>query len=255
MESHFEPLGTGPRGQELRVCVSRLHKFGTDAFLLADFARARHKDLCADLGTGCGIIPMVLYKKYDPKKIYAVELQPEAAALCRETVAASGAEETVLPLEADLRELGPLIPACSLDLITCNPPFQDPGTGLLSEIPGRRQARHELTCTLDDLCRAAARMLRFGGRLCLCQRPERLADVICTLRAHRLEPKRMRLAAKDAGSLPWLVLIEAKYGSKPFLQVEPPLFSMNPDGSFTDEMLNIYGNIPTVHNAERKEAE
>ena len=236
MESHFEPLGTGPRGQELRVCVSRLHKFGTDAFLLADFARARHKDLCADLGTGCGIIPMVLYKKYDPKKIYAVELQPEAAALCRETVAASGAEETVLPLEADLRELGPLIPAGSLDLITCNPPFQDPGTGLLSEIPGRRQALHELTCTLDDLCRAAARLLRFGGRLCLCQRPE-------------------RLAAKDASSLPWLVLIEAKYGSKPFLQVEPPLFSMNPDGSFTDEMLNIYGNIPTVHNAERKEAE
>ncbi len=253
MEHQFESLGTGPLGRELLVSVSRLHKFGTDAFLLADFARARHRDLCADLGTGCGIIPMVLYKKYFPNKIYAVELQPDAAALCRETVEASGAEKTIFPLEADLRDLGGLIPPGSLDLVTCNPPFQDPGTGLLSEIPGRRMARHELTCTLDSLCRSAARLLRFGGRLCLCQRPERLADVICTLRAHRLEPKRLRLAAKDSVSLPWLVLIEAKLGARPFLQVEPPLFSMNLDGSFTNEMLNIYGNIQSVSNLERDE--
>ena len=90
MEYTFESLGPGPLGRELLVCVSPVHKFGTDAFLLADFAKARHKDLCADLGTGCGIIPMVLYKKYFPKKIYAIELQPEAAAQCRETVKVSG---------------------------------------------------------------------------------------------------------------------------------------------------------------------
>ncbi len=246
MSLSFESLGTGPLGRELQVCVSSVHKFGTDAFLLADFAKARHKDLCADLGTGCGIIPMILYKKYFPKKIYAVELQSDAAAQCRETVSASGAEETIFPIEGDLRQLGDAIPAGSLDLITCNPPYKIANTGLLNDDPGRQIARHELTCTIEDVCKTAARLLKFGGRLCICQRPERLADVICAMRAAGIEPKRLRFAAKNPETLPWLFLLEGKRGAKPFLQVEPPLSSMNPDGSFTEEMLNIYGNIPNV---------
>ena len=255
MAFHFESLGMGPLGQELRVCISEVHKFGTDAFLLADFASARHKDLCADLGTGCGIIPMILYKKYYPKKIYAVELQTDAAEQCRQTVDASGAAETIVPLEADLRALDGLIPAGSLDLVTCNPPYKIARTGFLNEDPGRCLARHELSCTIDDVCRTAARLLKFGGRLCLCQRPERLADVICAMRAHQIEPKRLLFAAKDPQTLPWLFLIEGKRGAKPFMQVETPLSAMNPDGSFTNEMLNIYGNIQTVNNAEGDETQ
>lgn len=251
MSLAYETLGTGPLGRELRVCVSPIHKFGTDAFLLADFAGARRKDLCADLGTGCGIIPMILYKKYFPRKIYAVELQPEAAAQCRETVSCSGAEETVFPIEGDLRRLGDAIPAGSLDLVTCNPPYKTAGTGLLNEDPGRQLARHELSCTIDDVCAAAARILKFGGRLCVCHRPERLADVVCAMRAHNIEPKRLRFAAKNAGALPWLFLMEGKLGARPFLRTEPLLCSMNPDGSFTDEMLKIYGNIQNVDENSR----
>lgn len=254
MSLHFESLGTGPLGQELCVCVSDVHKFGTDAFLLADFAAARHKDVCADLGTGCGIIPMVLYKKYYPNKIYAVELQADAAKQCRRTVDASGAAETIVPIEADLRALDGFIPAGSLDLVTCNPPYKVAQTGFLNEDPGRCIARHELSCTIDDVCRTAARLLKFGGRLCLCQRPERLADVICSMRAHQIEPKRLRFAAKNPQTLPWLFLIEGKRGAKPFMQVEPPLSAMNSDGSFTNEMLKIYGNIQTVNNEERDKA-
>lgn len=248
----FESLGSGPRGEDLQVCVGPVHKFGTDAFLLADFAQARHKDLCADLGTGCGIIPIVLYKKYDPCKIYAVELQPEAAAQCRETVQTSQLEEKIFPIEADLRELGDRIAPGTLDLVTCNPPYKISCTGILNDDRQRQIARHEITCTIEDVCRTASRLLKFGGRLCICQRPERLADVICAMRAHRLEPKRLRFAAKDAQTLPWLMMIEAKLGAKPFIQVEQPLFSMNPDGSFTDEMLKIYGNIPNVNDREEK---
>ncbi|MGI5894634.1 MAG: tRNA1(Val) (adenine(37)-N6)-methyltransferase [Candidatus Merdivicinus sp.] len=246
MEWKFESLGIGPHGNELFVCVGEIHKFGTDAFLLADFARARHKDLCADLGTGCGIIPIVLYKKYQPSKIYAVEIQSDAAAQCRQSISASQLEEIIHPIEGDLRELDGKIPNGSLDLITCNPPYKIAQTGILNPDPGRQIARHELSCTIDDVCQTASRLLKFGGRLCICQRPERLADVICAMRRYHLEPKRLRFAAKNAQALPWLFLIEAKLGAKPFLEVEPPLFSMNPDGSFTNEMLNIYGNIPNV---------
>lgn len=248
MEYTFESLGLGPLGRELLVCVSPVHKFGTDAFLLADFARARHKDLCADLGAGCGIIPMILYKKYFPKKIYAIELQPEAAAQCRETVKVSGAEERVIPIEGDLRTMEAL-PLASLDLITCNPPFQSQDTGLLSKDPGRRIARHELTCTLEDVCAAGRRLLKFGGRLCVCQRPERLADAVCAMRAYGIEPKRLRFAAKNPSSRPWLFLLEGKLGAKPFMQTEPLLSAMNRDGSFTEEMLNIYGNLPEGKNS------
>ena len=225
MSLAYETLGTGPLGRELRVCVSPVHKFGTDAFLLADFAGARRKDLCADLGTGCGIIPMILYKKYFPKKIYAVELQPEAAAQCRETVSCSGAEETVFPIEGDLRRLGDAIPAGSLDLVTCNPPYKTAGTGLLNEDPGRQLARHELSCTIDDVCAAAARILKFGGRLCVCHRPERLAELFAALQSHGLEPKRLQLVQHGPDNPPSAALVEAVRQGRPGLAVLPTLLN------------------------------
>ena len=99
---------------------------------------------------------------------------------------------------------------------------------------------------MEDVCKTAARLLKFGGRLCICQRPERLADAVCAMRAYKIEPKRLRFAAKNPETPPWLFLLEGKLGAKPFLQVEPPLSAMNPDGSFTNEMLKIYGNIQSV---------
>lgn len=231
-----EPLGGG-----FTLCVSKEHTFGTDAFLLADFARPRHKDLVADLGTGCGIIAMLMAKNAAPRQIYAVDLQPQAIEQLKQGLARS-VPCPIVPVCADLRTMTE-IPKESLDLITCNPPYKSSGAGILSEGAAARIARHETACTLDDICQKAASLLKFGGRFCLCQRPERLCDVLCAMRQAKLEPKRLRPVAKTAASAPWLFLVEGKKGAKPFLQMEPTLALYQPNGELTEEFgrISSYG--------------
>ena len=211
-------------GQNVWVCVSKEHRFGTDAFLLSDFAAPRRKDVVCDFGTGCGIIPLYLYKEYSPTLCYGVELQPQGAEQFQKGIERSGASERVKALCADLKDAPALLPKGSFDLVTCNPPYKASGAGIESGGEAARIARHEIFCTIDDVCASASALLRFGGRLCLCQRPERLADVLCAMRENGIEPKRLRFVSKDPAGRPWLFLVEGKKGSKPFLQLEPPLF-------------------------------
>ena len=215
----FESLGGG-----VWVCVSEAHRFGTDAFLLADFAAPRKKDRVCDLGTGCGILPLYLYQRYSVASCCGVELQEDAALQFQKGIERSGAGERLRALCADLKDAPGLLPKAGFDLVTCNPPYKANGAGIESGDPAARIARHEISCTVGDVCRSASALLRFGGRLCLCQRPERLADVICGMRENGLEPKRLRFVAKNPAGRPWLFLIEGKKGSKPFMQTEPPLF-------------------------------
>lgn len=218
-QGHFEQLGDG-----VFVFVSDEHRFGTDAFLLSDFAAPRRKDTVCDFGTGCGIIPLYLYKEYSPKHCIGVEIQPEGARQFEKGIEASGAGERLSALCADLSNAPELLQKGTFDLVTCNPPYKAAGAGIKSAGDAQRIARHEIFCTIEDVCRSAAALLRFGGRLCLCQRPERLADVIVAMRANGVEPKRLRFVSKNPQGRPWLVLVEGKKGSKPFLQMEPPLF-------------------------------
>ena len=219
--------------------VSPEHRFGSDAFLLAHFARARRRDTVCDLCSGCGIVPLLLARQDPPQRIYAVEIQPEAAALIERGAAESGLDGRIVPVCADLRRLEtPGAESC--DLVTCNPPYRPAGSGALSGSEAARIARHEVLCTLEDVCRSAARLLKTGGRFCLCQRPQRLGDVICALRAARLEPKRLRFAAKTPQDPPWLCLIEGRKGGRPGLSVEPVL-GMYEDGRFSAEMETVYG--------------
>ena len=200
------------------------HRVGTDACLLAAFAAPRKIDTACDLGTGCGVIPLLWFAgESPPQAAFALELQPSAADLARQGAAHSGLEERLHVLEGDIRELPDILPWGEFDLVTCNPPYKAAGAGVLSASGSGKIARHETTCTLDDVCRAGARLLRFGGRLCVCQLPERLPDLICAMRAYKIEPKRLKFVQKDASSPPWLVLCEGKLGSKPFLQVDAPL--------------------------------
>lgn len=231
-----ESLGGG-----LFAAVSKDHRFGTDAFLLADFAAAKHKDRAVDLGAGCGIIPLLLYKMYRPAYIAGVEIQPEAAALFRASTALSGLQDKITPICADLRRLNGLLLPEKFDLVTCNPPYEAPGTGKLNDSAARSTARHELSCTIGDAAAAAFRLLKTGGRFCLCQRPGRLADVMDALRAHRLEPKRLRLVCQSPQHQPWLFLIEGKKGAKPGLSILPNLWMTDADGSYSAELLHIYG--------------
>lgn len=228
---------TEPLGQGYVLCVSSAHTFGTDAFLLADFCRARHKDTVADFGTGCGIIAMLLAKNAAPKQIYAVDIQPKAIEQLKAGLSLS-VPCPITPICADLKTLTD-IPAESLDLIVCNPPYKAPSAGILSETSADRIARHETVCTIEDICQKAARLLKFGGRLCFCQRPERLCDVLCAMRTAGIEPKRLQMVSKNSQTAPWLFLVEGKKGAKPFLQVEPAFLLYDADGAPTKELQRV----------------
>ena len=228
----FELLKEG-----LYVCRSDIHSFGTDAFLLTGFCRYRERDTVCDLGTGCGIIPMLMQRSRPPKTVYAVDIQPDAIEQLRLGLEKSTVSCNIQPVCADLRDLS-MLPREQFDLVTCNPPYKAENAGILSDDPQKQIARHETACTVSDICAAAYRLLRYHGRLCLCCRPERLADIICAMRENRIEPKRLRFVSKTPDSPPWLFLIEGMKGAKPFLQVEQTLFVRSGDG-MTSEAAQI----------------
>lgn len=224
--------------ETISVCVTPEHKFGTDAFLLADFAQVRHKDVVCDLGTGCGIIPFILTKSAQPKLIYGVDIQEKAIEQFKIALEYNKTDN-IIPICKDLKELTE-IPVGSLDVVTCNPPYKANNAGILSELTAEQIARHEVMCTIDDICQKASKLLKFGGKLCICQRPERLPDVISAMRNAKIEPKRLQFVSKTGKEAPWLFLIEGKKGAKPFLQVLPTLPVYDGE-DFSPEMIKIYG--------------
>lgn len=229
----FESLGDG-----FEICVSAEHRFGTDAFLLADFAKPRKKDLVCDFCSGSGIIAVLMKRNFDPKFIYAVEIQKKAVEQMKLTVEKSGISPCGFKIiSGDLKDFGA---EKELDLITCNPPYKINNTGAKNDSDAVSIARHEVLCSFEDVCKSAAKNLKFGGRLCICNRPERLCDIMVAMRNNKLEPKRVRFVSKTPKDAPWLVLVEARKGGNPFLQVEPNLFVQNENGDYSDEMKRIY---------------
>lgn len=237
-QAHFEPLGKG-----FAVSVTKTHHFSTDTILLADFSKPEGRRLCADLGTGCGTIPLIWLRDNAEAEADVVELQEDAVLLARQSVGRNGLGDRLRVHHADLRALRGVLPFGCYDLVSCNPPYKLSGTGIPNPDSARLVARHENECTLDDICAAAASLLQFGGRFCLCQRPERLTDAMEAMRAHNLEPKRLRLVQQRLGKEPKLFLLEGRRGGKRgFMQVLPTLFIENESGGFSDEMLQIYGS-------------
>ncbi len=230
-----EPIGCG-----IIVHTSEEHRFGTDAFLLTHFSRYRAKDLVCEFGTGCGIIPLLMQKSRPPKHIYALDIQQQAITQTKAGIAESGVSG-ITPILADLKELWADAPVGQTDLVICNPPYQPCGSGYECELEAQRIARHGVHCAPEDVCTSAAKLLNFGGRLCICGRPERLPDYICAMRAAGLEPKRLQFVQKNAAAMPWLFLLEGKKGAKPFLQMEKP-FIMYENGVLTPEAEALYTN-------------
>lgn len=223
----------------IEIVISTEHRFGTDAFLLADFAAPRHKDTVCDLCTGSGIIALLMYQNFKPKHIDAVEIQEKAHEQLKLSLQRSEISD-ITPILGDLKDYRPDKP---IDLITCNPPYKISGTGAKNESDAVTIARHETMCTIDDVCAAAKRALRFGGRLCICNRPERLCDIMVAMRQYGIEPKRVRFVSKRPETAPWLVLVDGRKGGSSFLKVEPQLYTANPDGSFSDELKKIYRQL------------
>ena len=234
-DKSFEKLS-----DKIQICVTKEHRFGTDAFLLADFAKPRMKDIVCDLGTGCGIIPLLMSRKNPPRHIFAVDIQKQAIDQLGESLVVSEIKN-ITPICADLKELWKGAPLGTFDVVTCNPPYKAADCGIESAMTAQKIARHEILCNINDVCRAATKLLKFGGKLCICNRPERLCDVILAMKQNDIEPKEIRFVSKTPADAPWLFLIEGKKGGKSFLKVRPAMYIQgNGENGFSEELLSIY---------------
>lgn len=240
-EYKYEYLGSG-----IRVAVSKEHSFGTDAVLLADFASPKRNEKACDLGTGCGIIPMIWCRNGQAKEITAVELQEKGFLQTCESIRISSVEDKVRAVNHDLKDIKSVLGHASMDIVTMNPPYKAADAGIKSVAEAELIARHEVECNLDDICSTAAYLLNFGGRLCMCNRPERLSDTIVAMKNNGIEPKRLRLVAKTPYTRPWLFLIEGRKGGKPFMNIDPLLIMYGEDGELSKEVTDIYGEYKEI---------
>ena len=220
------------------MAVTKEYSFGGDALLLAEFASPKLRDNVLDLCTGCGVVPVMMMAKGFMGKITAVDIQPGAAELCRMTAEKNRIEERFFPICADLNKLD--MSAESFSLITVNPPYFVSGAGKKNGTDARDIARRESGCTLAQVTAVSSRLLKYGGRLCMCHRPERLAELMDKMREHKMEPKRLRLVCQRQGEEPWLVLVEGRRGGKTGLRIMPTLY-VEEKGNLSEEMLSVYG--------------
>ena len=201
-----EPLG------KFSIYVSADHTFGTDAVLLANFAGSKKAKKACDIGTGCGIIPLLLLKDNVANEVDAVEIQSAAAEICQENVKLNGLEETFRVHHLDMKEVRGNLTAGGFDLVTCNPPYKAKGAGDKNLSEAAKIARHETLCVFEDV-----------------------------VKAHGIEPKIYREVIQREGEQPWLVLVEGRLGGNKGMTVLPPLY-VEKDGLLSDEMMDIYGD-------------
>lgn len=235
-EFRKEYLGGG-----ITAFVSDAHSFGTDAVLLADFAAPSKKAVCCDLGSGCGIIPLLWCKK-QTGHITAVEIQSLGTRQTECAIEFNSLEERLTAVNSDLCDLKGKVSFGAFDVVTMNPPYKANGAGIISSSRADKIARHETMCSLEDICKTAAKLLNFGGRLCMCIRPERICELFCEMKNHGIEPKRLKLVSKCPGKAPWLALIEGRRGGKSGMAVDPELFVYGADGGYSEQMKEIYSD-------------
>ena len=215
--------------------------FGMDAVLLSGFAKAKEGDNVLDLGTGTGIIPILMEAKTRATHFTGLEIQSESADMAARSVKLNHLEEKIEIVTGDIKEAVSLFGAASFDVVTCNPPYMTEHHGLTNPKAPKAIARHELLCTLEDVISQAARLLKPGGNFYLVHRPFRLADIIVLLRQYKMEPKRMKMVYPFINKEPNMVLIEANRGGRARMSVEKPLIVYREPGVYTDEIYDIYG--------------
>lgn len=215
--------------------------FGMDAVLLSGFARAKEGDKVLDLGTGTGIIPILMEAKTKAAHLTGLEIQAESADMAARSVRLNGLDKKIKIITGDIKEAVSLFGAASFDVVTCNPPYMTEHHGLTNLTEPKAIARHELLCTLEDVICQGAKLLKPGGNFFMVHRPFRLADIIVLLRKYKLEPKRMKLVYPYADKEPNMVLLEANRGGRPHMTVEKPLIVYQKPGIYTDEIYDIYG--------------
>lgn len=216
-------------------------RFGTDAVLLADFAAPRRHDRVCDLGTGTGIIPLLLYARENTISADAVEIQPDMADMATRSMAMNGLNEKIRVLPGDLRSIRTLLPHARYDLVTCNPPYGKAGGTLLNPDASKRLARHEESCAIEDVACAAAWLLQNGGRLCCVFPAARMIELSDAMRKYRMAPKRIRMVHSRVEKAAHLCLMEGMLDARPGLIIEPPLVIYDENNAYTPELRRIYG--------------
>lgn len=215
--------------------------FGMDAVLLSGFASALEGERVLDLGTGTGIIPILMAAKTPADHLTGLEIQEESADMARRSVAYNDLEDRIDIVTGDIKDASRLFGASSFDVISTNPPYMIADHGLVNPDEAKAVARHEIKCTLEDVISQSAKVLKPGGRFFMVHRPFRLSEIFSLMTAYKLEPKRMRMVYPYLDAEPNMVLIEGNRGGKPRLSVEKPLIVYKERGKYTDEIYDIYG--------------
>jgi tRNA1(Val) A37 N6-methylase TrmN6 len=194
-----------------------------------------------DIGTGTGIIPILLAGKTQAKSIVGLEIQAAMAEMANRSVELNGLENRVQIIRGDIKKYREYFNKSSFDVVVSNPPYTNKGCGLVNPHDSKAISRPELLCNLEDVVSSAAALLVSGGQLAMVHRPERLADIICSMRSNGIEPKYLRFVHPKPYKKPNMILIKGNRGGKPELKVQEPLYVYNLDGTYSDEINKIYG--------------
>lgn len=215
--------------------------FGMDAVLLSGFAKVKTGEIMLDLGTGTGIIPILLEAKTDGGHFTGLEIQKESADMARRSVAINNLSDKIDIVTGDIKEASKVFGAASFDVVTSNPPYMNHNHGLTNPDLPKAIARHEILCSLEDVVREAAKVLKPGGRFYMVHRPFRLVEIMSTLTKYKLEPKRLKMVHPFIDKEPNMVLIECIKGGGSMIKIEAPLIVYKEANVYTDEIYEIYG--------------
>ena len=216
--------------------------FGIDSVLLSDFSKEMPTgSTVLDLGTGTGILGILLCGKTKLSKIYGIDVQEEVCQMAKRSIKLNNLENRFEIINDNIKNLNTIFENCSIDAIVSNPPYKKDNSGLKNESKTKLISRHEITATLEDFIEIASKLLKNNSSLYMVHRPERLSDLFYLLRKYKLEPKKLRMVQSYFDSKPKLVLIKATKNAKSFLNIENPLIIYNKDGTYTNEILKIYG--------------
>ena len=215
--------------------------FGMDAVLLSGFTKVKKGETVRDMGTGTGILPILLQAKTEGKHFTGLEIQEESADMARRSVLYNNQQEYIDIVTGDIREASGLFGRAAYDVVVSNPPYMNQEKGIVNPHEPKAIARHEILCTLEDVIRESSIVLKPSGRMYMVHRPFRLSDIMETLLKYKMEPKRIRFVHPYSDRAPTMVLIEAVKGAGRWLNVEKPLVIYDDEGGYSEEIRTVYG--------------